>query len=577
MTPPRAAPRNSQGYQQIPVPAGTFTLAAEGSTCDLTPLLDVGAKLTVVYAQFAKAMHIPTKTPSRRKTDPLKRFAKYYDSFRRALKRWESQGLITYETGKVDPRSLEPDQRKGVFVRASEAARIKKPYLIDSMQNSKSIAHDSPLSETRPLSAIPARCGWLRQQAIKRLSAIDEYKLFIRDTKTGALNPELVKKLSNVENLFNEWDKESRQKVIMLRNLRTGEYIQKPYKTRFNNDSRKLYNVKMYNTGINNSLIKWKTGVFLTLTTDPLIWMTPKGEKFTRHIKDKETKKTYHFEGTGQGGNEYEANRHESYAWRKWYEKICQRYKRRIPYIRCVEFQENGLIHTHVLLFDVDWQMPWQDFAKEWGSDYGQGYLNKSYQVVNDGSKWTWKKHHPVDTEGRAPADYLKKYLIKSMYETSGFFMYWATNKRFFTMSESVRYLTLDEKIAKEDFARLHPVTDAFDYVGSSHYSLIPNTIRAYERRKYGKNAIHNLETQTPGKRILHSAEIPYTPPPITPENIEDPDQNDDETQPQTDYEAILQREIAWMEEKRRRLAQKNVSHSEIFQTEVSHTAKRHK
>jgi hypothetical protein len=542
----------------------------DGKAIDLTQDLDDGAKLAVLYAIFAKALGIPTKVPSSRKNDPLKPFTKYYDFLRRALNRFVDNGLATKQTKAVYAWSADIDEREGVFYRASEAARVKTPNLIDELQNSKCLANDSDHSETRPGPAIPGRCGFLRQQAIKRLSEIDEYKLFVRDTKTHELNPILVKKLSQVENLFNEWDRETRQKVIILRNLRSGEYISKPCKTRFNNEARKLYNIKTYNTGIDNSLIKWKIGVFLTLTTDPLIWTTPKGEKFTRHIKDKDTGKTYHFEGTGQGSNEYEANRHESYAWRKWYEKICHRFHRRIPYLRCVEYQENGLIHTHVLLFDVDWNIPWYDFAKEWGTDYGQGYLNKSYQVINDGTKWTWKKHHPEDTEGKAPADYLKKYLIKSMYETSGFAMYWATNKRFFTMSETVRYLSFDEKIAEEDWKKDHPVTDAFDYVGAPHYSLVPEAIRGYLKRKYGKDPARAIDDGKPIQTFTRPVPFAYKP---APENLEDPDEIDD-VQPPTDYEILIRRENAWAEEKRRRLAKKTAVEREIFQTQVCDTGK---
>lgn len=554
-------PQISERYQQKPVPKGTFIVKRDGKSVDLSQDLDDGAKLTVLYVQFARALGIPSKVPSSRDKDRLKPYAKYYDFLRRALDRFVEKGLLTRQTGVINTCSADPDERRGVFYRASEAARVKTPNLMDEMQNSKCFAKDSDHSETTPGPAIPGRCGFLRQQAIKRLSEIDNYKVFVRDAKTHELNPALVKKLGQVENLFNAWDEETRQKVIVLRNLRSGEYISKPYKTRFNNEPRKLYNIKVYNTGIDNSLVKWKIGVFLTLTTDPLIWMSPEGQKFTRHIKDKETGKTYHFEGTGRGKDLYEANRHESYAWRKWYEKICHRFRRRIPYIRCVEYQENGLIHTHVMLFDVDWNIPWYDFAKEWGTDYGQGYLNKSYQVINDGTKWTWKKHRPEDTEGRAPADYLKKYLIKSMYETSGFYMYWATNKRFFTMSETVRYLSYDEKIAEEDWKKAHPVTDAFDYVGAPHYSLIPEAINGYLRRKYGKDHVRVLDNDRPIQTFVRPVLFAYKP---APETLEDPDEHDD-VQPLTDYEIQLQREKEWAEEKRRRLAKKAAVEREIF------------
>lgn len=112
------------------IPPKTFTVERLGKTVDLTTLLADGAKHTVIYSAFAKALGIPAKIPSRRKNDPLKIYASHSDYLYRALNRFVSQGLLEKYTGIIDSQSVEPMQRKGLFWRASEAARQIKPNLI---------------------------------------------------------------------------------------------------------------------------------------------------------------------------------------------------------------------------------------------------------------------------------------------------------------------------------------------------------------------------------------------------------------------------------------------------------------
>jgi len=554
---------------QAPTPAlppDLFILARDGCTVNLTPLLQTGAKHTVLYAALAKALHIPTKIPSRRENDKLKPYAKHNEFLYRALNHLCKLGLIEKYQNYIDTNSVEPDQRPGLFWRASPAA-FETEYLIDGVQNSKCFAQDtSSLSEDKSAASakhlIPDRCGWLRIQAINALARIRNPALFIRDKETKQLNPELTRRLNNVNNMFHQWEDECSRKVIVLKNMESEDFIEIPYKTRFNDEGRKLKNVKIYNTGIENSLKKHKFGVFLTLTTDPQIWMTPKGEEFKRHVKD--GSKTYHFDGTGQGGDLYQANRHESEAWRRWYEKVCHQYGTRIPYIRCVEFQKNGLIHTHVLLFGVTWRKSWAEFAKEWGTKYNQGYLNKAYLIENDGEKWTWKDHKPTDAKNRSPADYLKKYLIKSMYETDGFYMYWACNKRFFTMSESLRYYSLDEKIEEEDWHRENPQPGIFEFVGSAQPEEIPNLIAIYNLKKHGRPKPKYFNEGDPliptagyGVGWLHNASFINAH--LRADTIENPDETDTrESEWQTDYEKQLEAERIARAERRRKLREKN-------------------
>jgi hypothetical protein len=486
-----------------------------GITCDLTELITAGAKLTVLNSHLHRVWGIPHARG--RKEDYV------YFRLRNACKRWEKQGMLEYRSKAIDPHSLELTQKSGVYVRAAVPAGQEPPYLINHLQNSNCFAaprkrlrfpeyelmcelircdispqqaaeyadilnsHQPLTTPVQQLAYIPGRCGFWRSQAIRVARGIDTYEWFIRD-KNKNLNPELQKRLNQIQLMFEAWKEETLQKSIVLKKLGgSGEYITKPYATRFTDDGRKSQLIFTYNEGIRNSLKKFSSGVFLTLTTDPLIWMTEEGREFTRRIPDPHiSNKVHSFTATGKGGNLQAADRHESTAFRKWYEAECRRRGHRIPYMRCIEFQENGLIHDHILLFDIAWDKNFKKMAELWGSKYAQGYMHDVYEVRNDGEKWVWKTAKPTDTQGRDPADYLKKYLIKALYDESGHSMYWVTNKRFFTMSESIRYLSTDEKIRQEEFLKEHAATDSYAFVGAVSHEHVDHLIKSDIRRSEG-------------------------------------------------------------------------------------------
>lgn len=275
-------------------------------------------------------------------------------------------------------------------------------------------------------------------------------------------------------------------------------------------------------------------GVFITLTADPQIHMRKRGEEFERHVKDPNSGITYEFELTGKGGNLWSANRSESRAWRGWYETLCHRYGRRVPYIRVVEFQKNGLIHTHLLLFGIYFKESWEDLAREWGERYGQGIMNQVYRVKNIDGVWQWanKNEQPNDTHGRTPADYLGKYLKKASdiptvkcpkcgkivstplsgevecpechtklhAPRDGRYMYWVCGKRFFTISQCLREDDLDAALMKDVMKELSPYN--WEYLGAPDASLADDLI-AKDIRKHGAYS-------TPPRLTMHEWESPY-------------------------------------------------------------------
>ncbi len=602
-------------------PAGIFTITSPtGKVCDLTSLILDGAKLTMLFSQLCYSWGISYN---------LKRAE--YHQLRRQCKSWQSAGLVTYETKTYDSCFVGIDQRSGIFVRATGRTPPETPNLIRSLQNSKSFAEPqfelrldkneplnlsscqderdiwremyAPQPEIHPDYLLPGgRMSWFRLQAIRRCMEISDPNLFVRvktaDDKT-IINPQLKKKQNEIQRLFEAWKRESKLKSIVLKDTNPSTldpYLVLDYKTRFTDLSRHIKNRDTYRDAIKQSLDMFKVGVFVTLTTDPQVQMRPRGDEFTRHFsfKDKKTDKKIHYEfdATGQGRNLWSANRAESRAWRGWYERQCHRFKTRIPYIRVVEFQKNGLIHTHLLLFGVEWNITWEQLAKDWGSRYNQGFMNHVYKIENRDNKWQWAKpdEQPDDTKGRDPADYLGKYLkkaqdvptvkcpdcgqiISSNDEDSitcpncgrkikapkdPRYMYWVCGKRFFTISQCLRKPDFDAEI--EEFDRKSRQTAVWEFLGAPHTNEVDMLIE--EDIPPSKPAImdgwKSPITQMKRKK-LH--EMDYLPP------EEDPDINDDavseiilESVPQEidpgrlAYEQQLAEETRWRLERRERL-----------------------
>ena len=604
-------------------PAGIFTITSStGKVCDLTSLILDGAKLTMLFSQLCYSWGISYN---------LKRAE--YHQLRRACKTWESSGLVTYETQTYDSCFVGIDQRSGIFVRATSRTPPNTPNLIRSLQNSKSFAapqfeprldKDEPLNlsscqderdiwkqmyapqdEIHPDYLLPGgRISWLRMQAIRKCMGISDPNLFVRvktaDDKT-IINPQLKKKQNEIQRLFEAWKRESKLKSIVLKNTASAStldpYLVLDYKTRFTDLSRHIKNRDTYRDAIAQSLEMFKTGVFITLTTDPQVQMKPRGEEFTRHfsIEDKKTEKKIHYEfdATGQGRNLWSANRSESRAWRGWYERLCHRFGERVPYIRVVEFQKNGLIHTHLLLFGIEWNTSWEQLAKDWGSRYNMGYMNQVYKIENRDNKWQWikKEEQPNDTKGRDPADYLGKYLKKAQdvptvkCPTCGQivssndedyltcpkcgqkikapkdprYMYWVCGKRFFTISQCLRIQDFDAEIAEAD--RKARQTAVWEFLGAPHTNEVDELIQT-DIPPSKPATMDGWESPIAKMKKEKLPEMGYVLPPS-----EDPDINDDEISEilresvpkdldpaRTAYEQQLAAEARWQKERRDRL-----------------------
>lgn len=118
-------------------------------------------------------------------------------------------------------------------------------------------------------------------------------------------------------------------------------------------------------------------------------------------------------------------------------------------YINIGEFQFNGRLHSHFLIFGLDYIIDVHELSKKL-PDYGLGEITHIYALKKNPQNplaWTWKnpKNQPKDARNRSPIDYLKVYLLKAQYSAA--VNYWVFNSRYYTNSRN--FEPLDEKIAR--------------------------------------------------------------------------------------------------------------------------------
>jgi hypothetical protein len=324
-------------------------------------------------------------------------------------------------------------------------------YLFSQVQNSNSVSKNAKLTSEKwkdRLYRIPSKCAKERVNTIKHLMSIHDRRLFQRDLtcprckKPGTyqpgkkiatcscgaswkppLNQFLKNELQDLQSSFQDWHDNQLNKELLFDRGPGTDLVRLPCRTRFTDNGRKVHNIRQFDHGWTRANLLYKRGVFTTLTTD-----------ISLH------KSLWH------------ANRHLSRAFNRYLSLLVSRKKRlidkhydtedeltgekikRLKYIAAYEFQENGLIHLHVVFFGIRYLASIDQISQDW-QRCGQGRIVHAYGIYRDGDRWMWTREKPSDAEGKSPTDYLRKYLEKALYVTENFGLYWAMNKRFCTMS----------------------------------------------------------------------------------------------------------------------------------------------
>lgn len=113
----------------------------------------------------------------------------------------------------------------------------------------------------------------------------------------------------------------------------------------------------------------------------------------------------------------------------------------KMPYLCVREFQRNGNVHYHVIIFGIRYLKHNDEISQIW-QQYGQGKITKINKIRwSDTHGYTWDGRAPDDSSGRQPMEYLKKYLLKGQYANKNpeaALLYWVFNSRFYTYSSSL-------------------------------------------------------------------------------------------------------------------------------------------
>ena len=220
------------------------------------------------------------------------------------------------------------------------------------------------------------------------------------------------------------------------------------YKTRFTAYDRKKANLDTYEAIWKHASLGYKSAVFLTLTTDPKMH-----------------------------GSVLAANQHFYKALNRYLSLIQKRRGFRPKYLNVHEFTEKGLLHSHIVIFGIDYLTNYKRLSKDW-KRCGQGRIVYVYGLRNNGTAWNWSRAQPKDAkQGRSVDLYLKKYLKKSLFEADELELYWTFNKRFFTYSRAL-------KPASAPPGRLGP---AFVFIGSARSDEIAVTLARRSRHLWSQ------------------------------------------------------------------------------------------
>ena len=221
-----------------------------------------------------------------------------------------------------------------------------------------------------------------------------------------------------------------------------------PYKNRFISIDRKKANLATYEAIWKHASLGYRSAVFVTLTTDPKLFSSA-----------------------------CDANFHFQIALNRFFSFIQKRQGYRPKYLNVHEFTEKGLLHSHIVLFGIDYLSHFRQLSKDW-QKCGQGSIVHIYGLRNNGTAWTWSRAQPKGAKaGRSVDLYLKKYLKKNLFDGSELELYWTFNKRFFTYSKAL-------KPASAPPRRLGP---AFVFIGSAPSDMIAVTLARRSRHLWSQ------------------------------------------------------------------------------------------
>lgn len=347
---------------------------------------------------------------------------------------------------------------------------------------------------------LAARTKHIRADAVFKLRTVRRHSYFRRRDKR-VVNPELLRDLSFVQDRFEQYADQVKDLKCALVHKENGAIKLIDYQTRFTDESRKDQTIARFYHSWEKAGEIYNTGVFLTLTSYPPS-EAPKHQHRTSlwHV-NRHFAVSWNAYITLLAKRERAARRDELLeAMRSRVSKIrAVRYDKagnvrltreersealapmkgqsyRPRYIQVYEFQKNGMIHSHCVIFGKHWLDSFDQIKGDWVR-LGQGERIHVYGLHKEGAVWRWSKGAPADSRNREPVDYLMKYLGKGVRLSSSHGMYWAINKRFFTNS---RALVSDRDLPVE----YEKLPAQYEYLGSFRGDDLPAWLIIDQRMK---------------------------------------------------------------------------------------------
>lgn len=309
---------------------------------------------------------------------------------------------------------IRPLLRKGIIVKRKANGltwiRLAHKQLFEEAHHKVDLILKTRVSQTptRPNRRY-VRANPYRLQALKVLANVN------------VLNGETW---STLNYLFNAYMRDISNRAIILKHVSNDSWLWLPYRTRFSKTGIKKLLSKF--NDVFNASNSFKYGIWITLTVDP--------KKYRNIVTMR-----------------YELQK----SWNRFMSYLKKKFGFRPKYLRVIEFTKSGLIHYHILLFNIRRIGDKKTEVTPYLEKIGFGKINFMYQVVNRNGRWIPKKLLEAEKgyyDGAGlPSNlrgYLSKYLTKVFRdidfegypqvdenEINPIVLYWALNSRFFTCS----------------------------------------------------------------------------------------------------------------------------------------------
>ena len=295
-----------------------------------------------------------------------------------------------------------------IYIRTNPLFFSKNPLdLILTKQNESNTKTDNgkPSKNLHLNRASPERF-----KAAHKLNRINKFGFYNRLSNKFEYTHLDIK--NEIDELFHQYcNRVQHEKIVLSRSPSGSKTMAKDefltYKTRFTSAVRQKENIENFRYAYSLASSRHIKGVFLTLTSNPK-------------------------------GSLWEINQNTRKAWVTFRSKFLEK---QLPayadWIKVSEFQKNGMLHYHVLIFGINWLALKKVIQYAW-VHAGGGPILDIHSIQNTKNGWVWCRSKPSDAKHDAPEGLLQKYLEKSMSKKSGA-LYWVMGIRTWTCSKSLR------------------------------------------------------------------------------------------------------------------------------------------